>query len=192
MEGRARRLIGWALKAVLASTAAMLAAALGGDGPRAQAGSAAPPVVDCETRIQLIGDATPGPRSIKIGPVVFSALKQWRKVEPSGLRPRGKRWTPVKAPFLIRSEGPQATVMVDGAIRPRARVSVGLDKGGAAAGPAVTLTPCQTRRHRWTAFLAGFQVKGPTCMRLSVQVEGQLAPIGPRKVAIGKHSCRGK
>ena len=59
---------------------------------------------------------------------------------------------------------------------------------------AVRIEPCPAgfKGKRWTVFLAGFKVKSPMCLRVSVQVEGAPAPIGPRKVAIGKHSCRDK
>ena len=58
--------------------------------------------------------------------------------------------------------------------RGRALVEVGQDAGGAANGMAVQIEPCPAgfKGKRWTVFLAGFQVKGPMCLRVSVQVEG--------------------
>ncbi len=173
--------------------AAILAAGLGGGTSAAQTEPI--PVVDCETRIQVSGNHSPSPKSITVGPVVFNGLKIWKTMPREGFRPRGApRWSGVKSPYFIEAGGAPATVMIAEEQRGRARVSVGQDAGGAANGTAVQIEPCPAgyQGKRWTVFLAGFQVKGPMCLRVSVQVEGSPAPIGPRKVAIGKHSCRAR
>jgi hypothetical protein len=106
----------------------------------------------------------------------------------------GKRWGAVKSPYFIEAGGAPATVMLAEQHRGRALVDVGLDSGGLARGMAVRIEPCRAgfKGKRWTVFLAGFKVKSPMCLRVSVQVDGEPTPVGPRKVAIGKHSCRDK
>jgi hypothetical protein len=185
-------------RGVLGSMLAVGAAAamVSGIGDGTSAAQTEPiPVVDCDTRIQVAGNSSPQSKSIAIGPVVFNGLNLYRKMSRAAFRPRGSsQWGAVKSPYFIEAGGASATVTLAEQHRGRALVDVGLDAGGSAQGMAVRIEPCPAgfKGRRWTVFLAGFKVKGPMCLRVSVQVEGEPAPAGPRKVAVGKRSCRGK
>lgn len=197
MEGKGRWLVGSALAACAIGTV-LVAAAAGGERTAAVAGAptAAPaPVVDCETRIVIAGDNSPGPKSLAIGPVVFNGLKMWGKFPRDYYRP-GKRlkWARVKSPIFIEAGGAPATVILDEQHRGRVDMGLALDQAPyEVRGLSAEVRPCPaSSKHRWTTFPAGFRLKSPTCLRISVQVEGEAAPIGPRRVPFGRHSCRAK
>ena len=190
--GQGRGIPGWPLSLGALLTVAMLTVALAAGSSVAQTEPI--PDVDCASRIQVSGDSSPGPKSVAVGPVVFNGLKMWKTAPRAWFRQQGDRWGAVKFPFFVEAGGAPVTATLAEQHRGLALVDVGLDAGGAAKGMAVRIEPCPAghKGKRWTVFLAGFKVKAPTCLRVSVQVEGEPAPIGPRKVAIGKHSCRGK
>jgi hypothetical protein len=122
-----------------------------GDAARARAGeSADPPIVDCDSRIQVTPSRRrPGriPRSLRkssvfAGPVVFVSAKQF---EGEAIDPGDKRLRPVKVPMLVAA-GHTVTVAVSPPTGRRAVVEVGLDRRPYDVRvPSVELRPCSRR-----------------------------------------------
>jgi hypothetical protein len=172
-----------------------------GDAARARGGeSADPPIVDCDSRIQVIPSRRhPGriPRSLRkssvfAGPVVFVSAKQF---EGEAIDPGDKRLRPVKVPMLVGA-GHTVTVAVSAPTGRRAVVEVGLDRRPyAVRTPSVELRPCSRRAKvagrrvgRRTPFLGGLRLDGPMCLALTVAVEDTSEPI-TRNVAFGENAC---
>jgi hypothetical protein len=172
-----------------------------GDAARARGGeSTDPPIVDCDSRIQVIPSRRhPGriPRSLRkssvfAGPVVFVSAKQF---EGEAIDPGDKRLRPVKVPVLVAA-GHAVTVGVSPPTGRRAVVEVGLDRRPyAVRTPSVELRACSRRAKvagrrvgRRTPFLGGFRLDGPMCLALTVAVEGTSEPI-TRNVAFGEGAC---
>ena len=196
MKWLGRCLLGSTLAACAIGTALVLSRSSAEHEAAAAAPTEAPaPVVDCETRIVISGDHSPGPKSVTIGPVVIPGLRMYRNVSRDRYRP-GKRvkWARVKSPIFMEAGGAPATVILDGRHRGRVVMALALDQAPyEVRGLSAELRPCPVpSKARWTIFPAGFRLKSPTCLRISVQVEGEAAPIGPRRVPFGRHSCRGK
>jgi hypothetical protein len=162
--------------------------------------TAGPPIVDCDSRIQVIPSRRhPGriPRSLRkssvfAGPVVFVSAKQF---EGEAIDPGDKRLRPVKVPMLVGA-GHTVTVAVSAPTGRRAVVEIGLDRRPYAVRvPSVELRPCSRRAKvagrrvgRRTPFLGGFRLDGPMCLALTVAVAGTSEPI-MRSVAFGKGAC---
>lgn len=187
-----------ALVAVVMIAAAGLAGASGEVADPQESEPTAPPVVDCESRDQIIpARHRPGrvprrtrKRSIAAGPVLFSGARQWRGVRVKRPR-RGLR--PAKIPFLVEAN---RTVRVS--VKPpagrRAVIAVGRSEGPpphVARGRSVELRSCPPsatvagrRVGKRTPFTAGFRIDGPMCLRVRVDVEGREAAIA-RRIAFG-------
>jgi hypothetical protein len=158
------------------------------------------PVVDCDSRIQVIPSRRhPGriPRrlrksSVFAGPVVFVSSKQ---MEGEAIESGSKLLRPVKVPMLVAA-GHAVTVAVSPPTGRRAVLEVGLDRRpDAVREPSVELRPCSRRAKvagrrvgRRTPFLGGFRLDGPMCLVLTVAVEGGSEPI-TRTVVFGKGAC---
>lgn len=175
---------------VLAVAGAVPAA---GDGAKATD----PAAVDCETRLQLLPGRDPlrlhGPDYLDAGPVTFTAWA--RRAAPRHVTPPPGRRKRVKAPIFVHA-GPAVTISLSAGSAERAEFEVGVDQGPYARGPAVRLTPCRRdatvgdrRVGPITAFIGGYRIDGPMCMRLEVAVDGRTDPI-ERRLAFGRGSCR--
>ncbi len=99
------------MPAVLASLIAIAVVGCGDDGgdaaPNTPASSSSAPIVDCQSRSQIIPSRHPGriPRSARkvsmfAGPVMFLGAKQWGN-EP--VEPRPGRLQPVKVPIVVEA-----------------------------------------------------------------------------------------
>jgi hypothetical protein len=147
--------------------------------------SAAHPVVDCTSRIQVIParehPARIAPsvlrRSVVAGPVVFLGAKQWSDYPD---RPRPGIRIPVKSPYIVDA-GKAVTISLAEEEEMQARLMVGRDqKPYNLRTAAVTLEPCEPdatvagrRVGRRTPFLAGFKLHGPSCITVSVTPAGE-------------------
>ena len=191
------------MPAVLASLIAIAVVGCGDDGgdaaPNTPASSSSAPIVDCQSRSQIIPSRHPGriPRSARkvsmfAGPVMFLGAKQWGN-EP--VEPRPGRLQPVKVPIVVEA-GHAVTVSVSPPAERRAVVEVGRDHGPAVGGRSVELRPCppsatvaNRRVGPRTSFLGGFRLDGPMCLDVHVEVEGQTEPIA-RRIGFGRRTCR--
>jgi hypothetical protein len=194
--GLAVTAVGAAMGLVAVGSSAVDATSPAATGP----GQAAPPIVDCDSRIQVIPSRRhPGriPGSIRrasvfAGPVVFIGARQ---LEREAIDPHRRRLQPVKVPMLVGA-GHAVTVSVSPPTGSRAVIEVGLDRRPfAVRNPSVELRPCARRAKvagrrvgRRTTFLGGFRIDGPMCLALTVEVEGTSEPI-TRSVAFGRGAC---
>lgn len=187
-------------------------AASDSDAGSAGAEPADPPVVDCESRTQIIPSRRrPGhiPRSVRrrsviAGPVLFSGAKAWgdrRSKLSRAIKPRrklGGRLQPAKIPILVKA---RRTVTVSALPPPgrRALVAVGNAEGRplVVRGETVELRACPRRAKvagrrvgRRTPFTGGFRLDGRMCLRVEVRVEGRQKPIR-RRIRFGPRArCR--
>ncbi len=160
------------------------------------------PVVDCQTRMQTIPDrrsrAPLPPRSrrasVIAGPAAFIAAKQLRRLQ---VTPRGGRRAPAKAPIRVAAGSPVRIALTPRTTR-RAVISVGRDRGTDVRAPAVELRPCPPdaevagrRVGAFTPFAAGFELDGPTCVRLRVSSVGD-AQSYRRQIPVGKQCSSGR
>lgn len=169
----------------LGAVAAVAFAACGGSDPQGSTTPAGSPVVDCDSRIQVIPSGRlpekAREKSVVAGPVLIVRARQW------GDYPR-RPGTPtrVKAPILVKA-GPPVTVTVSPESQAAAALMVGRDRGPNVRGPSVELRPCSPearvanrRVGKRTPFLAGFKLRRPTCVGLEVEIEGEPEPITRR------------
>lgn len=167
------------------AVAAVALAACGGSDPQGSTTPAESPVVDCDSRVQVIPSGRlpekAREKSVVAGPVVVIGARQW------GDYPR-RPGTPtrVKAPILVKA-GPTVTVTLSPESRADAALMVGRARGPDVHGPSVELRPCapgarvaNRRVGSHTPFLAGFRLRRPTCVGLEVEVEGEGEPITRR------------
>jgi hypothetical protein len=177
----------------LGAVAAVALAACGGSDPQGSTTPAGSPVVDCDSRVQVIPSGRHSGRipeaarrtSVVAGPVVVIGARRW------GSYPRQPgSSTRFKAPLLVEA-GAAVTVTVAAESRADAALMVGRARGPDVHGPSVELRPCapgarvaNRRVGSHTPFLAGFRLRRPTCVGLEVEVEiegeGEGEPITRR------------
>jgi hypothetical protein len=184
-------------------------AAHGGDGGATAAGLARsveePPVVDCESRIQVIpsrDDRVLSPtlrrKSVFAGPVVFVGAKGYRNDPHRPFRPsRREERRAVKVRIGVEAEH-VVTLELSRRTRRHAVIEIGLDRRPyRVRGPSVELRACPAnatvagrRVGRRTSFVAGgFRLDGPRCVRLAIEIEGRAKTL-TRRIAFGRRTCR--
>ena len=155
------------------------------------------PVVDCDSRIQVVPGRGPEriEGSISAGPVTFAGAKHWRDLPRRDIQPRRGRWVPVKMPLIVDA-GPAVTVTILSPVE-QARIVIGLDQAPyeVRAGE-VALRPCPRsatvagrRVGAQTPFNGGFLVEGPTCLALRIALGVDPTPVTTR-LAVGRNTCR--
>ena len=195
------------LASVLVSSAGL--AAYGGDGGATTTGPARsveePPVVDCESRVQVIpsrDDRVLPPslrrKSVFAGPVVFYGAKGYRDDPHRPFRPsRHEERRAVKVRIGVEAEH-VVTLKLSGRTRRHAMIEIGLDRRPyRVRGPSVELRACPAnatvagrRVGRRTSFVAGgFRLDGPRCVRLAIEIEGRAKTL-TRRIAFGRRTCR--
>jgi hypothetical protein len=201
---RPRNLI---LALVLVSSTGL--AAYGGDGGGTTTGLAdsveEPPVVDCESRIQVIPSREdrflpPSLRrkSVFAGPVAFVAVKGYRKDPHRPFRPSpGVEHRAVKVRIAVDAKR-VVTLELSRRTRRHAVIEIGLDQRPyRVRDPAVELRACPAdatvagrRVGRRTDFVGGgFRLDGPRCVKLAIEIEGRAEPL-TRRLAFGRGTCR--
>jgi hypothetical protein len=195
---------------ILALVVASLAgiAAYGGDRGGTTTGLAhsveEPPVVDCESRIQVIpsrDDRLLPPslrrKSVFAGPVVFFGAKGYRNDPRRSFRPsRRVEHRAVKVRIGVDAER-VVTLELSRRARRHAVIEIGLDQRPyRVRGPAVELQACPAdatvagrRVGRRTDFVGGgFRLDGPRCVKLALAIEGRAEPL-TRRIAFGRGTC---
>lgn len=196
---------GWPKAFLLAGLAAalLLVAAIGEElrGPAtASGGPDEPPVVDCESRSQVVPGRgnrfAPRRTSMFAGPVAFSGAKRLRHQPRRYFRPsRPDRVVPVKVPIEVKAR--REVIVSLPPAEDEAVIEVGLDRAPyTVRGHSVELHPCPPdaevagrRVGRRTPFLGGFRIAGPGCLRVVVEVIGRSREI-TRRIAFGRRTCR--
>jgi hypothetical protein len=191
------------LALVLASSAGI--AAYGGDGGGTTSAVAdsdeEPPVVDCESRVQVIPEADDPSwlrrKSVFAGPVVFVGAKGYRNDRHRPFRPSpGVEHRAVKVRIAVDAER-VVTLELAGRTRRHAVIEIGLDRRPyRVRGPRVELRACPAnatvagrRVGRRTDFVAGgFRLDGPRCVKLAIEIEGRAEPL-TRRIAFGRGTC---
>jgi hypothetical protein len=191
------------LALVLASSAAI--AAYGGDGGGTTTAAAhsveEPPVVDCESRVQVISEADDPSwlrrKSVFAGPVVFVGAKTYRNDRRRSFRPSpGVEHRAVKVRIAVDAER-VVTLQLSGRTRRHAVIEIALDQRPyRVRGPRVELRACPAdatvegrRVGRRTDFVSGgFRLDGPRCVKLALEIEGRAEPL-TRRIAFGRGTC---
>jgi hypothetical protein len=142
--------------------------------------------VDCATRPQVLGRVPPPqPRDVVIANVAFSDLKARGREKPSTFRVQ--RWTPVKAAFKVPARVEVATLSIAPRDRTGARFLVGFEKAPHERDAGtVELRPCPRSDGPRTAFLGGFRVRGPRCVKVRVTTA---TASEAKRVAFGRGTC---
>jgi hypothetical protein len=170
---------------------AIVAFGLAVDSPAAERGT--PPVIDCQTRSQVIGRAPArSPRDVVAGPVTFYRAREYAGWDRELFEPqRGASLAPVKLPIIIDT-GPGATLELSERSARHAILWIGRDTGPDLRGPAATLVPCPPGAEvadrpvgPRTIFLGGFRVDGPRCLEVTISSPSMPRPR-TREIPLGR------
>ncbi len=162
-----------------------------------------PPVVNCQSRPQVIPprhhpariDPAVRRASVVAGPVLFVGAKEFSRGQLEAGR---GRLVTIKAPMVVDA-GRAVTLTISPPPGRRAKLWAGLDHDNPPSyevrGRRIELQPCSPnamvagrRVGRRTTFLGGFKVAGRMCLGLRVRVHGRPKPI-ERTIRFGKRHC---